>query len=143
MKNPAANSRKKSAQEDRRKKPPPAQLERLKQHAFQPGISGNPSGRPREVMGAAYRRALLRRIPNDAEGRIFADAIAEKMIALGLMGDVRAIAEVTDRIEGKPQQAVTLGGDGSNIPIEIASMTMEQKRQRVAQLLAKARGTEN
>lgn len=128
---------------DRRKSPPPEQLERLRQHAFPPGVSGNPTGRPKEIMGAAYRRALLRKIPNDAEGRIVADAIAEKMITLGLKGDVRAIAEVTDRIDGKPQQAVTLGGDGSNIPIEIASMTMEQKRQRVAQLLAKARGTEN
>jgi len=128
---------------DKRKSPPPEQLERLKQHAFQPGFSGNPNGRPKEIMGNAYRRALLRKIPNDAEGRIFADAIAQKMINLGLKGDVKAIAEVTDRIDGKPQQAVTLGGDGSGIPIEIANMTPEQKRRRLAELLVKARGTDN
>ena len=143
MKNPLLTAEKTTQKVDRRKSPPPDQLERLKQHAFPPGVSGNPNGRPREVMGAAYRRALLRKIPNDAEGRIVADAIAEKMIALGRKGDVRAIAEVTDRIDGKPQQAVTLGSDGSGIPIEIASMTLEQKRERLAVLLARARGTEN
>jgi hypothetical protein len=42
------------------------------QHACQPAVSGNPNGRPKEIMGAAYRRALLRKIPNDAQGRIFA-----------------------------------------------------------------------
>lgn len=112
-------------------------------HAFQPGQSGNPSGRPRRLMAEAYRRALERKIANDPQGRTFADVVAEKMVAWGLKGDFRAIAEVTDRIDGKPQQSVTMGGDGSAIPIEIASMTLEQKRQRLGELIAKARGIDN
>ena len=136
----AANSRITAAKVDRRKSPPPEQLERLKQHAFPPGVSGNPSGRPREIMGPAYRRALLRKIPNDAAGRIVADAVAEKMVALALKGDIRIAIELADRLDGRPQQSMSF--DGAGIPLEILNMTTEQKRQRLAELLAKARGTE-
>ena len=114
----------------------------LQTHAFKPGESGNPAGRPRKLMTEAYRRALERKIAGDPQGRSYADAVAEKMISLGLKGDVRAVAEVSNRIDGLPQQSVSLGVDGTGIPIEIASMTPEAKRQRVAELLAKARGTE-
>lgn len=113
----------------------------LQTHAFKPGESGNLAGRPRKLMTEAYRRALERKIANDPQGRSYADAIAEKMISLGLKGDVRAVAEVSTRADGLPQQSVSLSGDGTGIPIEIASMTPEQKRQRVAELIAKARGT--
>jgi hypothetical protein len=136
---PLLTAEKTASKVDKRKSPPPEQLERLKQHAFQPGVSGNPNGRPKEIMGAAYRRALLRKIPNDADGRIFADAVAQKMIDMAMKGDVKAVAEVTDRIDGKPSQSVTMGGDGSSISIQIASMTPEQKRRRLAELMAKAR----
>ena len=116
------------------------QREVLEAHAFQAGQSGNISGRPKSLMAAAYRRALERKIVNDPQGRTYADALAEKMVALGLKGDVKALAEVTDRVDGRPQQAITMDGDGSGLSIEIATMTPEQKRERVAQLLAKARG---
>lgn len=91
-------------------------------------------------MGPAYRKALNRLIPNDKEGRTFADAIAEKNLALMLKGDIRVTSEVTDRVDGKAPQSIHLGGDGG-LPIEFSSMTPEQKRQRVAEIMAKARGT--
>jgi hypothetical protein len=112
----------------------------LQAHAFQPGESGNPSGRPRKLMTEAYRRALERKIAGDPDGRTYADAIAEQMIRLGLKGSVRAVAEVSTRADGLPQQSVAFDGDGSSLSIQIASMTPEMKRQRVAELLAKARG---
>jgi hypothetical protein len=108
-----------------------------------PGQSGNPSGRPRRLMSEAYRRALDRKIANDPAGRTYADIIAEKMISLGLKGDVRAVAELSNRIDGLPQQSLSLGGDSSRIPLEISSMTPEQKRQRVAELLAKIQVTKS
>jgi hypothetical protein len=114
----------------------------LQTHAFQPGESGNPSGRPRKLMTEAYRRALERTIAGDPNGRTYADVIAEKMIALGLKGDIRAVAEVSTRADGLPPQSVSFDGDGSSLSIQIASMSPEQKRLRVAELIAKARGTE-
>ena len=76
----------------------------LQAHAFQPGESGNPSGRPCKLMTEAYRRALERKIAGDPDGRTYADAIAEQMIRLGLKGSVRAVAEVSTRADGLPQQ---------------------------------------
>jgi hypothetical protein len=112
----------------------------LETYAFQPGQSGNPSGRPRRIMTEAYRRALERKIAGDPNGRTYADVIAEKMISLGLKGSVRAVAEVSTRSDGLPPQSVSFDGDGSSLSIQIASMSPEQKRARVQQILAKARG---
>lgn len=127
----------------RRNAPTQRQLEALKPTQFQPGVSGNPGGRPAKPFAAALLRIVEKKIANDPEGRALLDVIAQQLVDKARKGSLPSIMALAERIDGKPQQAVTLGGDGSNIPIEIASMTMEQKRQRVAQLLAKARGTEN
>ena len=75
--------------EDRRKhnKLTPAMEDRK----FRPGQSGNPGGRPKAIMTDAYMRALSRQIPNDAEGRIYADLLAEKVISAASKGDIRRI----------------------------------------------------
>jgi hypothetical protein len=99
----------------RRSKLSEKQSQVLQTHAFKPGESGNISGRPRKLMTEAYRRALDRKIEGDAQGRTYADAIAEKMISLGLNGDVRAVAEVSIRSDGVPQQSVSFDGDGSSL----------------------------
>jgi hypothetical protein len=122
------------------RQPTEKQLEALKAAQFQPGKSGNPGGRRKDILTEAYYRALTKRIPNDPEARTYADAVAEKMLAAMLKGDVRIASEVTDRLQGKAPQALTLGGDGTGVPIEIASMTPEEKRRRLAELMAKARG---
>jgi hypothetical protein len=142
MKSPSLHTASKTTRK-RRSKLSEKQSQVLQTHAFKPGESGNIAGRPRKLMTEAYRRALERKFANDPQGRTYADAIAEKMIGLGLKGDVRAVAEVSTRADGVPQQSVSFDGDGSSLSIEIASMSPEQKRQRVAELLAKARGTEN
>lgn len=125
-----------SAKVDKRKNPPPEQLERLRQHAFQPGVSGNPGGRPKEIMASAYRRALLRPIPNDKDGRIYADAVAEKNLALMLKGDIRVTSEVTDRVDGKAPQQVSLSGPNQG-PIGFMNMTPEEKQLRLTALLSR------
>jgi hypothetical protein len=120
------------------------QREVLQAHAFQPGQSGNPSGRPAKPFTAALLRIVeKKKIANDPDGRALLDAIAQQLVAKASKGDLASIRELADRIEGTPQRSITLGGDGSGIPIEIASMTREQKQQRIAEILAKARGIEN
>lgn len=45
--------------------------------------------------------------------------IANKLVDLAVEGDVQAIREVADRIDGKPTQALEHGGpDGGAIPFE-------------------------
>jgi len=84
---------------------------------WQPGQSGNPSGRPKsKPITDAYLRILGEPIPGDKEGRTFADALAQKMIKEALNGKVQAASEITDRVEGKITQSVS-GPDGGPIPI--------------------------
>lgn len=77
---------------------------------FQPGQSGNPNGRPKSISDA-LRRALKQVDPQDPAGRTLAEIIAAQLIHLATKGRggnirIRAIQEITDRVEGKPRQSV-------------------------------------
>jgi hypothetical protein len=45
-------------------------------------------------------------------------AIAKKVIGMALEGDIQAVKEIGDRLDGKPVQAVT-GGDGGPLTVQI------------------------
>ncbi len=80
---------------------------------FQPGQSGNPGGRPKSKPWAdAIKRAL--------DKRSDLDAIAEKLVDAAASGDLPALRELGDRLDGKPAQAVTVGND------ESGAFTVEQ-----------------
>lgn len=49
----------------------------------------------------AYSRLLNQIVPNDPEGRTFAECIANAMVLRAIRGDVQAVKEITDRIEGR------------------------------------------
>lgn len=60
---------------------------------------------------AAINRALEKR----ASSRIEAlDALAEKLLMLAEQGDLGALRELGDRIEGRPKQQVEMSGDAEN-----------------------------
>lgn len=40
--------------------------------------------------------------------------IAEQVVAMAINGDIQAIKEIADRLDGKPAQALTIGGDADN-----------------------------
>ena len=74
---------------------------------FKPGQSGNPAGRPKSItLSEAFRRQLSQPMPDDPEGRTFAEVIAERMCVAASGGDVSAAREIADRTEGKPRQSV-------------------------------------
>ncbi len=76
---------------------------------FQPGQSGNPSGRPKsKVLSDAYRRELEKVDLTDERGRTFAEILAERAVAKAASGDVAALREIADRTEGKAKQTITL-----------------------------------
>lgn len=69
---------------------------------------GNKNATKNKVWEETLRRALL---ANDGEKL---RSIADKLIERALEGDVSALKEVGDRIDGKPKQQLELSGDEEN-----------------------------
>jgi hypothetical protein len=79
---------------------------------FKPGQSGNPAGRPKSItLSEAYRKQLAMIDEADPQKRTFAEVLAEQMIVKAKTGDVAALKEVADRVEGKARQTITLTTD--------------------------------
>jgi hypothetical protein len=66
---------------------------------------GNRNAAKAKVWSAAIERALERRA---AERVPAINELAEKLIEMGLMGDLPALREIGDRLEGKPQQSTDI-----------------------------------
>lgn len=76
---------------------------------------GNQNAAKAKVWRSAIMRALERRKP--ADERIQAiDELADKLIELVAAGDLAALREFGDRMDGKPAQAI-VGGDEDDPPI--------------------------
>lgn len=74
--------------------------------AFKPGESGNPSGTaPRKIWIAALNRSIAQ-----DDGKRLREA-AEKLLDLAVSGDVAALKELGDRLDGKPAQTIQGPGD--------------------------------
>lgn len=78
---------------------------------------GNKNAAKAKVWSAAIERALERRA-NERMPAI--NELADKLIDMALSGDLGALKEFGDRIEGKAAQAVTVGGDPDN-PLQTVS----------------------
>ena len=85
--------------------------------AFQPGQSGNPAGKaPSQKSFAAMLKLAIHeagREPGTNKLRDVADALVSKAID----GDIQAIKEIADRLDGKVPQGI--GGDPEN-PLMVA-----------------------
>ncbi len=82
---------------------------------FQKGQSGNPNGRPKssKLFNDMLRLAINGADGDMAELRKIADKLVEKAVA----GDIQAIKEVADRLDGKPMQAIEASVDLSTDPL--------------------------
>ena len=78
--------------------------------SWKPGQSGNPKGRPKSpsLLGSALKQRLGELVPNDPEGRTYAQLIAQAMIQAAVDGSVSGASMIADRTEGRPRQAVDL-----------------------------------
>lgn len=70
------------------------------EHAFKPGQSGNPGGRPKGISDA-YRAWLEQ---EGADGRTNAEHVAEKAGRMALSGNLNAVIEMREATEGKAVQ---------------------------------------
>lgn len=83
------------------------QLAALAPHQFKPGQSGNPSGRPKNVLTKALRKKL-EEVNGDKSN---AELVADKLVALALDGNLEAIKIALDRMEGRPRQSINVTTD--------------------------------
>lgn len=81
---------------------------------FQPGQSGNPNGRPKsKPFKDALKKAVAEAGADDEALKLVAAALLEKAKS----GDVQAIKELADRMDGKVTQPVA--GDDDADPINV------------------------
>jgi hypothetical protein len=72
--------------------------------AFQKGKSGNPGGRPKDKPWTEALRLAV--FENTADGKRMLRAIAEKCAEAALGGDMQAVREIGDRLDGKAAQTI-------------------------------------
>lgn len=85
-------------------------LKAIEPFRWQKGQSGNPGGRPkRKPISEAYEKFL--QFKDDA-GLTAAERVAQAVIMQALKGNIQAVKEMTDRVEGSVRQSldVALGG---------------------------------
>jgi hypothetical protein len=101
---------------------------------WRPGQSGNPGGRPKKSPVTDHvREQLDKPIPEAMRGKLppifteiygpdatFGQMIAFKLIASSAKGDIFAMKELLDRVEGKVSQSHKLAGeDGGPIQFTV------------------------
>ncbi len=77
---------------------------------FQKGQSGNPGGRAK-IISATYHRIAREVDPQDDKGRTRAELMALALYTEAKKGNVQAIKEFTDRLEGKARQTLSITDD--------------------------------
>lgn len=86
---------------------------------WQPGQSGNLHGRRKErIWRNALERAVKRAIADKVD-YLQIDALADAIVAAGLAGDVSALKEIGDRIDGKVPQALIGSDDPEDAPLTV------------------------
>lgn len=84
------DSKRQEAQPGNRLKAGNPQIQELgKETQFQPGHSGNPSGRPLDLVSQELRRMMRSACPYDADGRTWAQLISLAICRRALKGDCR------------------------------------------------------
>jgi hypothetical protein len=89
---------------------------------FKPGQSGNPGGRRKEKpYRDALRKVLAEEFSFGPRGVTHTklEAIVREHVNKALAGDVAAIREIIDRMDGKVPQGV-IGGEEDDAPISVA-----------------------
>lgn len=103
---------------------------------FAPGQSGNPKGRPKDKPWAAALRLAANEPGPDGIKKL--RRMAEKCVDKAIEeGDIHAMKEVGDRLDGKPMQAIEASGPEGE-PIQVEDVSDKELARRVALLLIKA-----
>lgn len=114
---------------------PPA---RDKGGKFLPGVSGNPSGKPRGCLSlvAAVKRRL-REVLDEETGETRLDAIADNFINNAMFGEVKYAKELFDRLDGRAIQ--TIRAEVVNVPALDLTKLSDDELEVWERLLSKAK----
>jgi hypothetical protein len=125
--------RKRRKSGNRRETGNPEIAEAGKATRFQPGQSGNPSGRPKDLVTRELRELMLRQCSLDKKKRSWGEVIAEAIGRKARNGDVRAFEAIADRTDGKPAQAVSVSADFSG-DVTVGSYALAGKQEVMERL---------
>jgi hypothetical protein len=84
---------------------------------FAKGQSGNPGGRNVDRPWREALRSISREVVDPITKKNKLGVLAEKVFELALDGDIRAIAEIAQRIDGMPQQQLDVN-PGDDLGLE-------------------------
>lgn len=70
-----------------------------------------------KVWRDAIHRAVKRRVEGEGNPQAL-DRLADALVSAGLAGEVAALKEIGDRLDGKPAQAI-VGGDEGDAPVRM------------------------
>jgi Family of unknown function (DUF5681) len=102
---------------------------------FQPGVSGNPSGRPRTAKFSEAARQLLAEI-DGRTGETNAECLVRHCFKKAMHGSPRHLEMLLAYVEGRPKQGVELSGpDGGAMKFE--NMSDAELDTRLKDLLEK------
>lgn len=88
---------------------------------------GNKNAAKPRVWHQAIMRALEIREKSRLDGKRELDALAEKLIDLVAAGDLAALKEFGDRLDGKPAQQVVMSGDpDAPLSVTIAAQASDE-----------------
>jgi len=85
---------------------------------------GNRNNERPKIWSAAIQRALERRTTRDKKIKAI-DELADKLLDACAEGDLVALKELGDRLEGKPAQAIT-GADGNKLTLTLDAPWMSE-----------------
>lgn len=85
---------------------------------FAKGQSGNPGGKPKEKL---FHQALMMQLKEAGEDLPMLREVATQLIDKAKEGDLPAIKELADRLDGKPAQQLNLAGhDGGAFNVTVS-----------------------
>jgi hypothetical protein len=92
-------------------------------------------GRSGKKLDSIWSDAIRKAVSDLDGGQKKVNKLAEKLVSQGLQGDIGALKEIGDRLEGKPTQRTELtGADGGSVEIELfaaAAAGLEAKLKRL------------
>ena len=96
----------------------------IKEHEFKKGQSGNPNGRPKgsRNLTTILREMLEEEIEVNVDGvktkKQFQEVIVRKLLQKANEGNLKAIEQILDRMEGKPVQKQEIKTDNPILTIQ-------------------------
>ena len=81
-------------------------FDRIKAYAFKKGQSGNPKGRPKDMLTTLLRSEVVKKCPQDKQNRTWLQLVVLATIQLAIKGHPTALKEIWERIDGKVIQQI-------------------------------------